>query len=491
MLGRSPFGGGHDRATAYLAREAARAGLEPAGDSGGWFQTLHLYARRLSPESRITVGDSALVPVRDFKVFPFSGGQPRSITGAQVVYGGIVGDTTTQISADAAASRIVLLGVPSDMTPQRVYRDVSYGPQSRFGRAISVVIASLDFLSPAQRAITTAVGPLDATTPRADAQPSSILVTRRAASMMLGRDAGGAVPGAMGRVIGGRLIVEDRDMPTRNVVAILRGSDKKLSQTYVALGAHSDHLGLSPAPFDHDSVRAAALARRRGGATATDSVLLSVRDSLTRTHRPRRDSIYNGADDNGSGSVALLEAARALSSGPRPRRSVLFVWHAAEEDGLLGSRWFVEHPTLPLDSIVAHINLDMIGRGTSADITGGGLRFLNVLGSTRRSAEFWPLIAKVNAEAGLPFAIDTADTRGVYCLSDHWNYARYGIPIALFTTGSHIDYHSVSDEPDYIDYAKLAAVSRFTVEVVRALANRRTRLLPNGPAPDNRSFCRG
>ena len=131
MLGRSPFGGGHDRATAYLAREAARAGLEPAGDSGGWFQTLHLYARRLSPESRIMVGDSALVPVRDFKVFPFGGGQPRSITGAQVVYGGIVGDTITQISADAAASRVVLLGVPSDMTPQRVYQDVSYGPQSR------------------------------------------------------------------------------------------------------------------------------------------------------------------------------------------------------------------------------------------------------------------------------------------------------------------------------------------------------------------------
>jgi hypothetical protein len=491
MLGRHFLGVGHDRATAYLAGEAARVGLEPAGENGGWFQTLHMYSRRLSPQSRIVVGDSTLVPVHDFKMFSFGRGQPRDIAGAQVVYGGIVGDTTTQISADAAASHVVLLGVPIDMTPERVYQDVGYGPRSRFGRAASVAIASLDYLPLPQRAITPVIDPLDPTASRADAQPSTLLVTRGAASMMLGHTMDGAVAGTLGRVLDAHLSVDERDIPTRNVIALLRGSDDALATTYVALGAHSDHFGVSAAPFDHDSVRAAALAQHRWGENVSASRIRTLRDSLMGTHHPRPDSIFNGADDDGSGSVALLEIARALSSGPRPRRSVLFVWHAAEENGFLGSRWFVEHPTVPLDSIVAQINLDMIGRGSSLDIKGGGPRFLEVIGSTRRSAELWPVIDAVNASAGSPFVIDTADTEGVYCRSDHRNYARFGIPIAFLTTGSHIDYHAVSDEAAYVDYAKLTAVSRFTADVVRALANRPIRLLLNGPTPDPRSLCHG
>lgn len=193
----------------------------------------------------------------------------------------------------------------------------------------------------------------------------------------------------------------------------------------------------------------------------------------------------------GSGSVALLEIARALSSGVRPRRSVLFVWHAAEEDGLVGSKWFVEHPTVPLDSIIAQVNLDMVGRGGTSDIRNGGPRFLQVIGSTRRAPDLWPLIDRANANAGGLFSIDTTDSEGTYCRSDHWNYARFGIPIAFLTTGSHADYHAVSDEAEYIDYAKLTAVSRLTVDIVRALADRPVRLSLHGSKPDPRNFCHG
>ena len=210
-----------------------------------------------------------------------------------------------------------------------------------------------------------------------------------------------------------------------------------------------------------------------------------------RSHRPRLDSIYNGADDDGSGAVALLEVARALSSGRRPQRSVLFVWHAAEEDGLVGSNWFVEHPTVPLDSIVAQVNLDMVGRGGESDIRNGGARFLQVIGSTRRSVELWPVIKDVNAKEGSRFDIDTVDTEGAYCRSDHWSYAKFGIPVAFLTTGAHVDYHAVSDEAEYVDYAKLAAVSRFAVGIVRALVGRSTRLSVNGPKPNPNAFCRG
>jgi hypothetical protein len=491
MLGRSALTLGHDRAAAYLAREAMRAGLEPAGDSGTWFQTLHLFARRLSPGSRILLGDVTLMPVRDFKVFPVGAGQPRSIAGARIVYGGIVGDSTTQIDASTARGRVVLLGIPTDMTPQRVYQNVSYSATSRFGGAVAVAIASLDFLPPAQRAITTATGPADGSAPPAYALPSAILVTREAAALMLGRPLHDAAPGTMGRVLSGGLLVEERDIPTRNVVAVLRGSDRQLAATYVAVGAHSDHVGMSTIPFDHDSVRAIALVRQRGKDAADEALVQTIRDSLTKVHRPRRDSVYNGADDDGSGSVALLEVARVLAGGPRPLRSVLFVWHAAEEDGLLGSRWFVDHPLVPLDSIIAQVNLDMVGRGTALDTDGGGPRYLQVLGSTRRSTSLWSLIARVNGNDSSSFSIDTADTQGLFCRSDHWSYARHGIPVAFLTTGLHIDYHAVSDESQYIDFAKLASVTRFTANVLRALANERSRLPATSPAPDTHSFCRG
>ncbi len=451
---------GRDRAAGFLAREAALAGLTPAGDSGGWFQTLHLFARRLSPESRILVGDSVLIPVRDFKVFPVGRGQPRPIAGAYTVYGGIVGDSSTQIGAQDAAGRVVVLGVPPDMTAQQVYRNVSYSSDSRFGKAIAVVIASLDFLEPAQRAITTSVGQVNPASQPATAVPSSILVTRKSASLMLGTEIGAATVGMLGKTLGGVLVVNERDNPTRNVVGVLRGSDARLSSTYVALGAHSDHLGLSVTPPP----------------TAASA---------------HRDSIYNGADDDGSGSVALIEVAHIVASGRRPARSILFVWHTAEEDGLLGSKWFVEHPSVPLDSILAQLNLDMVGRGSAADVKGGGPRFLQVLGSTKRSPELWSTISQVNAQTGLRFDIDTIDANGVYCRSDHWNYARFGIPIAFLTTGTHADYHALTDEAQKIDYDKLAAVTRLTVDIVEALANRHDRLPLIGPAPDPRTFCRG
>ena len=491
MLGRSYLDVGHDRATNYLAREAQRVGLEPAGENGGWFQTFHMFSRRLSQESRIQVGESTLVPQRDFKVFTFGLGKPRSFNGVRVIYGGIVGDTSTQIGADAASARIVLLGVPADMSPNHVYRNVGYGPTSRFGKAAAVVIASLDYLPLPQRAITPAVGILDPTTSRADAQPSTILVTRNAATLLLGGSLDGAVAGALGRIVVDLIAVEERDIPTRNVVAVLRGSDSVLARTFVALGAHSDHLGVRAVAVEHDSTRAVALGRRQFGEDASAAQIAVLHDSLMRLHRPRLDSIFNGADDDGSGSVALLEVARALSSGRRPQRSVLFVWHAAEEDDLVGSSWFVQHPTVPLDSIVAQINLDMVGRGGVSDIKNGGPRFLQVIGSTRRSVDLWPMIEDANVKAVSRFAIDTVDTEGAYCRSDHWSYAKFGIPVAFLTTGAHADYHAVTDEAKYIDYAKLTAVSQFTVDIVRALATRSARLSVYGPKPNPSGFCPG
>jgi Zn-dependent M28 family amino/carboxypeptidase len=219
-------------------------------------------------------------------------------------------------------------------------------------------------------------------------------------------------------------------------------------------------------------------------------------DSLHRVSPARLDSINNGADDDGSGSVGLLEVAEAaVALTPHPRRSLLFVWHTGEELGLLGSRWYADHPTVPRDSIVAQLNIDMIGRGGANDINGGGPNYLEILGAFRLSTELGKTAERVNAAQPVPFVIDYAfDAPGhpenIYCRSDHANYARWGIPIIFFTTGLHQDYHQVTDEPQYIDYGHLERVSRYVFDLSVVLANQDGRPVVDHPKPDPNAPCK-
>jgi hypothetical protein len=227
----------------------------------------------------------------------------------------------------------------------------------------------------------------------------------------------------------------------RNVVAILRGSDPVLRNEYVAIGAHNDHIGMRRPPVDHDSLRAYNVELTKLGAPVWDRRSRARRDSLRaqihinvdslhKLHPARLDSIANGADDDGSGTVTVLEIAEALAALPeKPKRSILFVWHTAEEKGLLGSKWFTEHPTVPREQIVAQLNMDMVGRGSAADIAGGSADYLQLVGSRRVSTELGDLVEAVNAASPRPFKFDYQfDANGhperIYCRSDNYNYAR-------------------------------------------------------------------
>jgi Zn-dependent M28 family amino/carboxypeptidase len=226
-----------------------------------------------------------------------------------------------------------------------------------------------------------------------------------------------------------------------NVVGIVRGTDPALQKTYVAYGAHYDHIGIQAAM--------------------------------------NGDSIANGADDDGSGSVTLLAIARAFAQGPKPKRSLLFVWHVGEEKGLFGSETFTDHPTVPLDSIVAQLNADMIGRNgnDSLYIVGPGAA------PDGQSAVLGAVVDSVNATEAKPFVFDrewdtTTHPERIYYRSDHFNYAKKGIPIVFFTTGLHPQYHQVSDEPALINYEKMARVGRLMYDTGVALGNRETRPKP-------------
>lgn len=171
--------------------------------------------------------------------------------------------------------------------------------------------------------------------------------------------------------------------PARNVIAIFPGSDPALRGEYVAITAHNDHIGFTRNSVDHDSLHIFNSVVRPMGADSrmrapTPEEWTRIRrmiDSVRALRPPRRDSIRNGADDDGSGTIALIEIAEALARGNvKPRRSILLVSHTAEEAGLIGSEWFTDHPTVPIHSIVAEFDVDMIGRGAAADIAGGGPR---------------------------------------------------------------------------------------------------------------------
>jgi hypothetical protein len=244
------------------------------------------------------------------------------------------------------------------------------------------------------------------------------------------------------------VVVKSEHPTTQNVVAVWEGSDPVLKKEYVALGAHYDHVGIC-AP-----------------GTA--------------------DPVCNGADDDGSGTTALLGMAEALAHAKqRPRRSVLFIWHCGEEKGLWGSRYFTEYPTVPLDKVVTQLNIDMIGRSkkdgdtNTANTNLTGPNAVYVIGSKMMSTELGELSEAVNKSfLNLQFDYrydDPNDPNRFFFRSDHYNYARKGIPIIFYFDGVHEDYHRPGDEPQKIDYDKMEKITRTVYMMLWEVAGRATR----------------
>ena len=226
-------------------------------------------------------------------------------------------------------------------------------------------------------------------------------------------------------------------LATQNVVAVLRGADPKLRDEYVVLGAHFDHLGRSAlGSLDPDSARA----------------------------------IRNGADDNASGTAAILELARLLAQRP-PKRSIIFVTFSGEELGLLGSQYFVDHPPLPLERVAAMLNFDMVGRMRDDKLIVYGV------GTAR---ELPALLDSANAAARL----DIRPVSDGFGPSDHSSFYGKGIPVLHFFTDLHEDYHRATDDAAKINFEGMARVVNVAARVTRAIADRPARLTPiRAPAP--------
>jgi Peptidase family M28 len=465
MQGREVGTPGMRRATDYLVRELARLGLRPAGDDGGYERRVDLVRTAVAYEA--TLDGAALGPAEMFPVSGIVQGMPPGarISGqGRLVYGGYVVDPRItpdiDLSPEQLQGNVLILRLGAAPGSQA-------GSQPRFN-----VPQLLGEGSPLQAVVLVAEGDLaDFWEYGGRIVRNGAIVPAAAAAQAAAPGTGPMIfmaePGAVERLVG-RTLADARPGPelglfrfdvrttsapiqASNVAAVLPGSDPARAGQYVAIGAHHDHDGIGVA---------------EGG-----------------------DSIFNGADDDGSGTVAVLEIAERLASLPaaeRPARSILFVWHTAEEKGLLGSDQFTRDPSVPRDSIVAQLNIDMIGRNSPDS--------LYLVGSRRISTELGDAVEAVNAAQPRPFFFDySMDVQGhperIYCRSDHFNYARYGIPITFFTTGLHPDYHKVSDEVERIDFDKLARVARLIGDVAVEVAGRPARPVLDQPVPPLGTPC--
>ena len=544
MRGRRIGEPGNTKATEYIAREFRRLGLRPAGDDGTWFQVLPYGPLGFDVSTaRLTAGGTVLSAPADW--IPMAPTVANGLTGSAklvdipTVFAGQWGDTSVTLDPATISGRIAVFvssaaagGTPigrrsasfrscadvpdkfgaaaaanveaaarNSPRPAPLVADVATvrDRRAQTAGAVGVLVIGLDAMTLAARAnaLTPRGMMRPAAIPGADATLAGATISRAAAARLFDRPIDQLSVGATGGSVTASWSYDwtRSSFPARNVIAVLPGSDPARAAEYVLVGAHNDHLGTATIAVDHDSLRAVNTVTRRQGTNdpacrptpdqqrRIDSLIARARS----IRPPRLDSIMNGADDDGSGTAALLEIAERIAS-EKPARSIIFISHQGEESGLLGSRWFVDHPTIPLDQIVAAHNMDMLGKGRADQVKFGGPNSVQTLGSRRLSREFGDIIDSVNAVSAEPMAIDrswdvTTNPMNRFCRSDQVNYVSKNIPVTYFSLGYALDYHQATDEPQYIDFEHSARIARFVHNVMMAVAMRSDRPAIAGPDP--------
>jgi peptidase M28-like protein len=471
LEGRATFSEGLGLAAAYIADQLKEAGVKPGGDHGSYFQRVEVLGIKSTNRSTVTVdvnGQKRTFKSGEGVQFPSNVGGKRTLTFNRIEFVGyglnLGPDYNDYKSVDVKGKAVVWLGArgPSGTNPQQVARII----RERDSYAIEEMGAGAAIAPPPEPFSGQRGGG-----GRGGAQQSDFTTTARLDELInpsitssdefldflfSGSDVTYADLKAKAQrqedlpkfALKGVSITFDLDADyqvvntryTRNVIGIVEGSDSRLKDTFVAFGAHYDHVGYAQGVL-------------RNGQT---------------------DRINNGADDDGSGTATLIGLARAFARGPKIKRSEIFVWHAGEELGLYGSRYFADHPTVPLDHIVAQLNMDMIGRNKDNLETESNTVY--TVGAERISTELHNIMINANASLATPMTFnfqlnDPSDPERVYYRSDHYSYASKGIPIIFFTTNLHPDYHRVTDEVDKILFDKMAHIAQLVYETGRRVAN--------------------
>ncbi len=530
MQGRDIGSIGDYKATAYIADVFHRLGLRSAGEKGTYFQDLPYGAFALQGSApHLAIGKTALsAGARWLPLAPSAAsgtGAHASLRNTPAIFAGHFGDTVTLDPARFRGKIAVFVGGPRvpesqstgrimscDSLPDRFGADAAIADDARnrargvrtFARqderAANADAVGVLFIEPIDTyAAAAALRPRNGM-PVSDslmAGPAGAVIDSATAYQLFGKPASRLTVGDDGGSVSASWRYDFKVSPTpgRNVIAILPGSDPARAGEYVLISAHNDHVGMRAEAVDHDSLRAVNMVTRRQGAndpvcrpTVAQKHEIDSLIAYARSIRPpRRDSVMNGADDDGSGTAVLLEAAEKFAS-ERPARSIIFVSHTGEEAGLLGSKWFTDHPTIALDSVASAINMDMEGKGHVWQVKFGGPNSVQMLGARRLSREFGDVVDSVNAVSPQAMAIDKswdvpANPWNRFCRSDQVNYVLHRVPVVYVSTGYALDYHQPTDEPQYIDYEHMAKVGNFVHDIALAVADRKNRPVIGGDDP--------
>jgi hypothetical protein len=473
MEGRDTPSRGLDLTAKFIGTMLSRWGFKPAGDNGTFYQKIALRRDTVDAASAfVEIGGQKFAYGEDFmRVFGANNGS----VAAPIVYAGNgwmiksknlnpyqnidVKGKYVAVYGEGAPSGQALVPLPAgltnaDLTGERGKDWADAVTYARQNGAAGVIVLPSKFLREnwetvrgqfgrTRYAVEKLAKPTPATTTAAQTPlPSIFLASPKVAESLFTGERANPLSGAAdasfdlntGKQINFNIVPKSETVMTQNVVALWEGSDPTLKAEMVAIGAH----------YDHDGVRPNASGE---------------------------DKIWNGADDDGSGTVACLAIAEALAKAKtRPKRSVLFVWHAGEEKGLWGSEYFNKFPTVDIKKVVAQLNIDMIGRSKkpgdanpkNKDLSGEN--DIYVIGSEMMSTTLGAVTKQTNAgylNLGYDYRYDDPkDTNRFFFRSDHFNYAVNGIPIVFWFDGVHEDYHQASDHADKIDYQKMEKITR-------------------------------
>jgi hypothetical protein len=466
LEGRETTFRGQKVAARYIASEFQRLGLKPIGDSGSYFQHFKVEATKMSDKSSITLttkqGSTPFLLRKDFIALS----APENPVSAPAIF---IGYMDTKVDSNLTKGKIVvaLPGRKADA------KDASVTPRTRLGlvRAFAGSIATLvvadDTGAASIDGLLVRYGTiLDHGSMRVlgvEQRPGRggfgfpTLVSPRLANDLL-KESGkslsqlrqaAAQDSAFSPVILNQTTVSidisnaKEIKTTENVLGLLEGSDPKLKDEIVVFTAHFDHLGITG-------------------------------DGI----------VYPGADDDGSGTVTILELAQAFTTNPvKPKRSLLFMTVVGEEKGLWGSDWYVRHPVIPLEKTVADLNTDMIGRVDKKYEDLKNPNYVYVIGSDKISTQLDSVLKLSNKQSEnliLDYTYnDDKDPEQFYRRSDHYNFAKNGVPIVFFFTGVHADYHKPTDTVDKILFSRMERIVHLIYTTGWQVANAKTGLAKN------------
>ena len=467
MGGRDTPSQGLDTTAEFLKMNLERWGFKPAGDNGTFFQKIAL--RRDSIDAAATsvkVGNDSYVFGDDVArasgtgsisapiVFVGNGWMIKS-KNLNPYQGVDIKGKLVAVYGEGPLNGRNLVPLPvgvtqADLTGTRGTDWADAATYARANGAAGVLVLPSKFLTENWSAVTQNFGRSrlvvdklspPAANPQGGTAMTILFASPKLTNALFGGETGNPLSGATnsfdlnpGKVFNFTMATKPEMVWTQNVVAVWEGSDPTLKAEMVAIGAHYDHVGTNP-------------------------------------NAPGPDKIWNGADDDGSGTVAVLSIAEALAKAKtRPKRSVLFVWHCGEEKGLWGSQYFNKFPTVDIKKVTAQLNIDMIGRSKKADDVNpknkdlSGENSVYVIGAEMMSSTLGAITKETNdayLKLGYDYRYDDPkDTNRFFFRSDHFNYAVNGIPIVFWFDGVHEDYHQAGDSPDKIDYVKMEKVTR-------------------------------